>query len=50
MSATDLLGPDDHDQIANAYGENSIRLSAAKRHFDPDGVFSAIPLPLEAEC
>jgi FAD/FMN-containing dehydrogenase len=41
-----LLGPDDHKQIANAYGENDIRLAAAKRHFDPDGVFSAIPLPL----
>jgi FAD/FMN-containing dehydrogenase len=41
-----LLGPDDHEQIANAYGKNAIRLGAAKRHFDPDGVFSAIPLPL----
>jgi FAD/FMN-containing dehydrogenase len=40
-----LLGPDDHEQIANAHGENDIRLRAAKRHYDPDGVFSAIPLP-----
>ncbi|MGE2814334.1 FAD-binding oxidoreductase [Mycobacterium heidelbergense] len=40
-----LLGPDDHDQIANAYGENGIRLTAAKTHYDPDGVFTAIPLP-----
>jgi FAD/FMN-containing dehydrogenase len=40
-----LLGPDDHDQIANAYGENAIRLVAAKTHYDPDGVFTAIPLP-----
>ncbi|OBH66785.1 hypothetical protein A5685_17070 [Mycobacterium colombiense] len=40
-----LLRPDDHDQIANAYGENAIRLVAAKTHYDPDGVFTAIPLP-----
>ncbi|OBJ11101.1 hypothetical protein A5625_09855 [Mycobacterium sp. 1465703.0] len=40
-----LLGPDDHAQIANAYGENDIRLDAAKNHYDPDGVFNAIPLP-----
>ena len=40
-----LLGPDDHEQIANAYGKNAIRLVAAKAHYDPDGVFSAIPLP-----
>src|SRR5262249_38997141 len=40
-----LLGRDDHDQIANAYGENDIRLGAAKNHYDPDGVFSAVPLP-----
>ena len=41
-----LLGPDDHEQIANAYGDNAMRLGAAKRHFDPDGVFTAIPLPV----
>jgi FAD/FMN-containing dehydrogenase len=41
-----LLGPDDHEQIANAYGENGIRLGIAKRHYDPDGVFSAIPIPV----
>jgi hypothetical protein len=40
-----LLGPDDHEQIANAYGDNTIRLLAAKAHYDPDGVFTAIPLP-----
>ena len=40
-----LLGPEDHEQIANAYGDNAIRLLAAKRHYDPDGVFTAIPLP-----
>ncbi|OBG93149.1 hypothetical protein A5697_05670 [Mycobacterium sp. E3251] len=40
-----LLVPGDHEQIANAYGENAIRLVAAKKHYDPDGVFTAIPLP-----
>lgn len=40
-----MLGPDDHDQIANAYGENDIRLGAAKKQYDPDAVFTAIPLP-----
>jgi FAD/FMN-containing dehydrogenase len=41
-----LLGPDDHEQIANAHGDNAVRLRAAKAHYDPDGVFTAIPLPL----
>jgi hypothetical protein len=40
-----LLGPDHHEQIANAYGDNAVRLLAAKAHYDPDGVFAAIPLP-----
>lgn len=40
-----MLGPDDHEQIAHAYGSNAARLCAAKKHFDPDGVFSAIALP-----
>jgi FAD/FMN-containing dehydrogenase len=40
-----LLGPDDHDQIANAYGDNATRLIAAKKRYDPDAVFTAIPLP-----
>jgi len=40
-----MLGPRDHEQIANAYGSNAARLCAAKKHFDPDGVFSAIALP-----
>jgi hypothetical protein len=40
-----LLGPDDHEQIADAYGDNAIRLLAAKAHYDSDGVFTAIPLP-----
>lgn len=41
-----LLGPNDHDQIALAYGSNIGRLRALKRRFDPDGLFtSAAPLP-----
>ena len=41
-----LLGPNDHDQIASAYGSNIGRLMALKRRFDPDGLFtSTIPLP-----
>jgi uncharacterized membrane protein YdfJ with MMPL/SSD domain len=38
--------PDDHEQIAHAYGDNAIRLLAAKRHYDPDGLFNATPLPV----
>jgi FAD/FMN-containing dehydrogenase len=40
-----LLGPDDREQIAYAYGGNLARLQDIKRRFDPDHVFSAIPLP-----
>ncbi len=41
-----LLGPEDHEQAAGAYGDNATRLWVLKRRFDPDGVFaSAIPLP-----
>lgn len=40
-----LLGPDAHDQIAHAYGPNTARLLAAKRHYDPDAIFSGTPLP-----
>ncbi|WUH98188.1 FAD-binding oxidoreductase [Spirillospora sp. NBC_00431] len=40
-----LLGPDDAEQIAHAYGANTARLLAIKSSVDPDGVFSGIPLP-----
>jgi FAD/FMN-containing dehydrogenase len=40
-----LLGGDDTYQIAHAYGGNTARLLAAKDRYDPDGVFSATPLP-----
>jgi FAD/FMN-containing dehydrogenase len=43
-----MLGPDDHEQTAQAYGPNVGRLQQVKRLFDPDGVFtSAISLPLQ---
>jgi mannose-6-phosphate isomerase-like protein (cupin superfamily) len=38
-----LLGPNEHEQIAHAYRPNATRLRAVKTRFDPDRVFSAIP-------
>jgi FAD/FMN-containing dehydrogenase len=40
-----LLGPDAHAQIVQAYGSNAGRLRAVKQKYDPQGVFTAIPLP-----
>ena len=44
-----LLGPDDHDQITHAYGPNAGQLRELKKRFDPQGVFTAIPLPREPQ-
>ncbi|MFJ5260783.1 FAD-binding oxidoreductase [Streptomyces sp. NPDC088387] len=40
-----LLGADEHDQIAHAFGPNRGRLLSAKRTYDPDDIFHATPLP-----
>jgi FAD/FMN-containing dehydrogenase len=41
-----MLGRDAADRAAMSFGDNARRLMRAKRHFDPDNVFSsAIPLP-----
>ncbi|HUN48757.1 MAG TPA: FAD-binding oxidoreductase [Stellaceae bacterium] len=45
-SHASMLGPDDQQQTAFAYGGNAARLQYLKRRFDPDGIFaSAIALP-----
>jgi FAD/FMN-containing dehydrogenase len=42
-----MLGPDEHEQIAHSYGNNLARLRKAKKLFDPDGVFtSATTIPM----
>jgi len=41
-----LLGPDEHAQIAAAYGSNTDRLRDLKHRFDPENVFAATPLPI----
>jgi FAD/FMN-containing dehydrogenase len=41
-----MLGDNDREQIAHAYGSNLAKLREAKRRFDPDGLFSATPLPM----
>jgi FAD/FMN-containing dehydrogenase len=44
-----MLGPNDLEQTAHAYGSNASRLQQLKRRFDPDGIFSsAISLPLQS--
>ena len=43
---SELLACEDVDRVAKSYGPNAERLIKAKRHYDPDNVFSsAIPLP-----
>ncbi|HEY3468248.1 MAG TPA: FAD-binding oxidoreductase [Amycolatopsis sp.] len=41
-----LLGPDAIDQIPHVHGDNLPRLRRIKAAVDPDGVFSATPLPM----
>jgi hypothetical protein len=43
-----LPADDAHHQIAHAYGPHAARLRAAKARCDPEGVFSATPLPTGA--
>jgi FAD/FMN-containing dehydrogenase len=38
-----LLGPDDDERARASYGANLGRLLAAKRRYDPDDTFSAVP-------
>jgi hypothetical protein len=45
---SNILGPDQHVQIAHAYGSNLVRLQEAKKRFDPDGFSSAITIPMPA--
>lgn len=40
-----LLAAEHSDQAAHAYGPNAARLRKLKETFDPDEVFTAIPLP-----
>src|SRR5262249_26431238 len=43
-----LLPHDATDRAAKSYGHSAERLVKAKRYYDPDVVFSAIPLPLHS--
>src|SRR5262249_8726021 len=41
-----LLPPGGADRATKGFGRNAERLLKAKRYYDPDAVFSAIPLPV----
>jgi FAD/FMN-containing dehydrogenase len=41
-----LLEPEATDQIPHVHGDNLPRLQRIKAAVDPDGVFSATPLPM----
>jgi hypothetical protein len=40
-----LLGPDEHEQIAHAYGSNLSRLQKVKHDYDPENFFKGISIP-----
>lgn len=40
-----LLTADEPERVAQAYGPNAARLTAAKEAYDPGNVFTAAPLP-----
>lgn len=40
-----FLAPHQHEQIRHAYGNHAARLLEIKGCYDPDGVFTATPLP-----
>jgi len=43
-----LLTTDEPERVEDAYGPNGPRLIVAKKAYDPDGVFTATPLPAAA--
>ncbi|GAA5099939.1 FAD-binding oxidoreductase [Nocardia iowensis] len=45
-----FLLPEQHDQVAHAYGSHAARAIAAKQRYDPQHVFTATPLPDPAPC
>ena len=44
------FGPDRPEQAAQAYGQNTARLLRIKAHYDPNGVFAAMSLPVLAQA